>query len=58
MKQSEKSFVRKKKTVKLRLKMPGGLIHQEFWSEYNFCVFVQKHVNSIFRGPQNEWKNL
>ena len=38
--------------------MPLGPIGQEFWAEYNYGIFAQKIVDSIFRGWRNKWKKI
>ena len=48
----------KKKPIKICLKMPLGPTGQEFWPKYNFDGFAQKLVDSIFRSPRHNWKNL
>ena len=30
---------------------------QEFWQEYNYGIFAQKILDSIFRSRNNKWKN-
>ena len=38
--------------------MPLDPIAQEFWPKYNYGNFARKLVDSIFRGPRHNWKNL
>ena len=38
--------------------MPLVPIGQEFWPEYNYGIFAQKIVDSIFRGWRNKWKKI
>ena len=38
--------------------MPLSPTNDEFWSEYNFGVFAQKFLDSIFRGLRHNWKKI
>ena len=38
--------------------MPLGPIGQNFWPKYDFGDFARKLVDTLFKGPRHNWKNL